>query len=193
MSKSSALRVITLAELEASKASSVWVRNNSNPKGNINMTMSDGMGTNVVVTVAVTWIPLDLTTQASKNSIIASPTFRRMLSMGMLQVISEDSALEAMGEPDAQKEAARVYSHAKELSMSEAYIPQEAKVAAAEGAGNISGFAMQLAIASDMDEDQVLTTLKGNESTMSRDDFKYIAETSSFPRVKVYCADKLVK
>jgi hypothetical protein len=186
------LRAITLAELEASKSSSVWVKNISNPKGKVNMTMSDGMGNNVVVVVPVTWIPLDLTTQAAKNSLIASPVFRRMLSMRMVQLISEADAEAEMDDPAAQKEASRVYSHAQESSLNDPFVPAAAKAAAVEGSGSISGFAMQLAIAKDMDEDQVLTTLRGSESSMSVDDFKYIAETSVFPRVKIYCAEKIV-
>ena len=192
MNDKAALKTISLQELEATKSSSVWVINNSNPKGTINMTLSDGMGNNVVVAVAVTWIPLDLTTQASKSSILASPTFRRMLSMNMIKIVAEDSANEAMSSERAQKEATRIYSHAQELSVSETSMPQEAKAAAVEGSGDVSGFAMQLAMASSMDEDQVMTTLRGNESTMSLSDFKYLAETSVFPRVKTHCAEKIL-
>lgn len=185
-------RALTLADLEVSKSSSVWVRNNSNPKGNINMTMSDGMGNNIVVTVPVTWIPLDLTTQASKTGIISSPTFRRMLSMGLLTLVSEAEATEVMSDAKAQKEAQRVYSHAREASL-DAYAPAEAKVATAESDGSVSGFAMQLSVASDLDEDQVMTMLRGNESTLTKADFKYIAETSAFGRVKLYCAERAVQ
>lgn len=191
MNAPSTTRPVTLADLEASKSSSVWVLNNSNPKGNVNMTMSDGMGNNIVVTVPVTWIPLDLTTQASKTGIVSSPTFRRMLSMGLLTLISETSATEIMADPKAQKEAQRVYSHAREASL-DAYAPVEAKVATAESDGSVSGFAMQLSVASDLDEDQVMTMLRGNESTLTRADFKYIAETSTFGRVKLYCAERAV-
>lgn len=181
---------VTIADLEASKSSSVWVKNNSNPKGNINMTMSDGMGNNIVVTVPVTWIPLDLTTQASKTGIVSSPTFRRMLSMGLLTLVSEAEALAIMSDAKAQKEAQRVYSHAKEVGLD--YAPVEAKIAASESDGSVSGFAMQLSIATDLDEDQVMTMLRGNESTLTKADFKYIAETSTFGRVKLYCAERAV-
>ena len=189
--QSTSAKPLTLADLEASKSSSVWVKNNSNPKGNINMTMSDGMGNNIVVTVPVTWIPLDLTTQATKTGILSSPTFRRMLNMGLLILVPEAEASELMSDPKAQKEAQRVYSHAKEAGL-DAYAPAEAKVATAESDGSVSGFAMQLSVATDLDEDQVMTMLRGNESTLTKADFKYVTETSTFSRVKLYCAERAI-
>lgn len=184
---------LTIADLEASRSSSVWVLNNTAPKGNVNMTMSDGQGQMIVVSVPVTWIPIDLTTQATKNAILTSPTFRRMITMGMLKLVDEDTAMTTMAGSDAQKEAQRIYSRAQELTVDEVGMPAEAKAAVAEGDGSISGFALNLANAKDMDEDQVLTTLRNNESSMSPADFRYIAENSQYPRVKARAAEMLVR
>lgn len=183
---------MTIADLEASKSSSVWVLNNSNPKGNVNMTMNDGQGQMIVVTMPVTWIPIDLTTQATKSAILTSPTFRRMLAQGMIKLLSEEQALLTMESAEAQKEGARIYNRAQELTMDDKTIPQEAKAAVAEGDGSISGFALNLANAKDLDEDQVLTTLRNNESGMSQADFRYIAENSQYSRVKARAAELLI-
>lgn len=186
------LEFITLGVAESSKEHSLWVLNNSSPKGNINMTMNDSGG-KMVLSVPVTWIPIDLTTQASRTGVLASPMFRRMVSMGMLKIVSDKSANAFMSSDTARKEAARVYGLARELTTADFNVPTEAKIAATEGASGISGFAMQLAVSAGMDEEQVLNTLRGNESTMTLADFKYLAERCEHPRVKQYCADKVNK
>lgn len=182
---------LSIQELEASTSSSVWVLNQSNPKGNVAMTMPDGMGGTVVVTVPVTWIPVDLTTQATKKSITSSPTFRRMMITGMLAVISDDDASKLLDTAEARKEADRVYRFVSDVSANESVIPQEVKSLQAEVSGNVSGFAMNLAT-SDIDEEQALNMMRGNETSMTEDDFKYIAANSVHARVKSYAASKLV-
>lgn len=156
------------------------------------MTMSDGQGNNIVVQVPVTWIAIDLTTQATKQALCTSPTFRQMLARKLLQLITEDQAMEIMNSSDAQKEADRLYSRSQEMSTESPFMPQEAQRAKSEGDGSVSGFAMNIAMAKDLDEDQVMTTLRNNESALSQDDWGYIAQNSQYPRVKSHAAGKLV-
>lgn len=186
-------KVMTIGELENSKTSSVWVKNTSNPKGNVNMTMNDGQGQQLVIQVPVTWITVDLTTQATKSAILSSPAFRRMLAQGMIQLVSEEDALTLMQSADAQKEAQRIYNRAQDLNVDAAYMPQEAQKAQTESDGSISGFAMNIASSNDMDEDQVMTTLRNNESNLTEADLQYIAQNSSFARVKTFAAERLTK
>ncbi len=184
---------LTLGQLEKSESSSVWVLNNTEPKGNVNITMNDGQGASLVVTVPVTWIPIDLTTQATKTALINSPHFRRMLSINALLLVGDDQAEITMAAANAQKEAGRVYSRVLDLAgaIDVNTMPAAAAKASTESSGNISGMAMQLAMATDLDEDQVMTTLQGNASSMSDQDMQYLAENSRFPRVKEYAAAHL--
>ena len=186
-------KIMTIGELENSKSSSVWVLNSSNPKGNVNMTMNDGQGQQLVIQVPVTWIAVDLTTQATKSAILSSPAFRRMLAQGMIKLIAEEDALAMMSAPDAQKEAQRIYNRAQDLTVDAAYMPQEAQKAQSEGDGSVSGFALNIAASNDMDEDQVMNTLRNNESALSEADLQYIAQNSSFARVKTFAAERLTK
>lgn len=156
------------------------------------MTMNDGQGQQLVVQVPVTWIPIDITTQATKSAILSSPAFRRMIGAGMLRLVSEDDAMIVMEQADAQTEAQRLYNRASDLNVDAQYIPQEAQKAQAEGNGTVSGFAMNITMSTDLDEDQVMTTLRNNESSLSSDDFNYIAQNSTYARVKAYAASKVV-
>lgn len=153
--------------------------------------MNDGQGQNIVVSVPTTWAPIDLTNQATKKAILTSPNFRRMLSNRMLLLVSNEVAEVTMNETVAQKETQRINSRVSELAFAAENMPVAAQKALAESDGTVSGMAMQMALGADLDEDQVLTTLQGNLSTMSDSDLKYIVNNSRFARVKEMAAQAL--
>ena len=152
--------------------------------------MNDGQGAQMVCSLPVTWIPVDLTTQATKSAILSSPNFRRMLQAGVIKLISDELAELTMRSPKAQAEATRVYSRVQGIGQE--LMPAAAATAAAEaGGGGVSGLAMQLAMADDLEEDQVMTTLEGNAQTMTEADMRYLAANSRFPRVKEFAASQV--
>ncbi len=183
---------LTLSELERDSGMSVFVVNKSDPKGNINFSVSDGMGGIMVVRVPVTWVPIDLTTQATKEAIIKSPHFRKLVSTGMLGIVSEAHALDILSKSDAQKEARRVSDISVDANLSApASVPAEALQVQEEALGNISGFVMNLANNTDISEEDAMTQLRGQESTMTQADFQYLAQVSPLPGVKEYAASKV--
>lgn len=183
--------VLTIAECERNNETSLWVLNNTNPKGNVNVTVPDGMGQNTVLTIPVTFIPIDLTTMSTKQAILSSPNFRKVITSKMLSIISDEKAQELLSSDKAQAEMDRIYNYlTTEVPIELSENAQAVQVELAEG---VSGFAMNLANTSDLDEEQVLTTLLGNESAMTEKDLDYIARTSVYPKVKTYAANKLVE
>lgn len=189
---SNAIKGMSIQDLEASRNSQVWVLNNSNPKGIVNMVLPDGMGANMVVSIPVTWIPIDLTTQATKKSITVSPTFRRLVTMGIIKIINETQAQEMLGDPSARQEAERIFSMVSELTANPDTIPTQVRTLQSEASGAVSGFAMNLAGNSELDEDAAMNLIRNNESAMSVEDFKYIAENSAHAKVKAFAASKAV-
>jgi hypothetical protein len=191
MKKDIKVTEMTIGQLEADRCSSVWVLNSARPVGNLHISVPNGMGQNLTVSVLVSWVPQDLTTQATKASVLSSPVFRRMLAKKMLTIISEESAMALLSEPDAAAEQARLYNMAQEITASTAAIPEEVQSMQAEASGKVSGFAMQTAH-SELEEGQVLNIIKGSEHDMTREDAKYIADNSKHPKVKEYMAKKLL-
>lgn len=183
---------LTIGEAEREDSSSVWVVNMSNPKGNINFAVSDGMGGQVIIRIPVTWIPLDLTTQATKVTVLASPRFRSLLSQGMIKIVSEAYATSTMNQESAQKEAARVYNQSISLELDDSNMPAAAQSVKAEAMGEVSGFAMNLAMNETLDEDSALNALRGQESSLTKDDFQFIAMNSTLPRLKEYAAQRVM-
>lgn len=189
---SSKPKLLTIGDIEASKSSSIWVLNKSNPKGNITITVPNGMGNVVTVMVPVTWIPVDMTTQATKQSLLASPVFRRMMTLGMIAIISEEDAQKLLSEDDARVEMQRIYAMPQELSGNPETIPAAVTSIKSEVAGEVSGFALNISHTDSLDEAQVMNAIKGNDGTMTEADMKYIVANSKYGKVKTYLTERLL-
>ena len=184
---------LSIGEAEKEDSSSIWVLNVSNPKGNINFAVSDGMGGQVVIHLPVTWIPMDATTQATKATILASPRFRNLLAQKMVQIVSEKYALSVMAQSSAEEEAKRVYNRTVNKELDDNNMPIAAQNAKAEAMGEVSGFAMNLAFSESLDEDSALNALRGQESVLTKADMQFIAQNSSLARVKEYAAQRVTQ
>jgi len=185
------IRFLSLRDLEADKeGSSVWCLNNTNPRGTINISMPNGLGSTMVMTLPVTWIPVDLTTQATKESLLKSPDFRRMVTMGVIRLMAEHQAEKIMQEEDARIEGLRVYSNVNapmDLATMNSN-PDVVKIQKEES-GAVSGFAMNV-VGMDLEEAQILTMIRGQDGVLTKEDYSYMAANSAMSRVKEYCAAK---
>ena len=65
------LTKITFKQLEANGDSSVWVFNQTNPKGRVHINVRENHGDPILITVENTWIPMDLTTRCTREAILA--------------------------------------------------------------------------------------------------------------------------
>lgn len=157
------------------------------------MTMNDGQGTQIVVQVPVTFIPVDLTTQATKKAILSAPNFRKMVNQKLITLMRAEEAEAIMESSTAQAEATRLYNRAQDLSVDLTAMPVEAQRAVGEGSGELSGLAMNIVVSKDIDEDSIMTTMRNNEQALSQEDWKYITANSTFPRVKAFAAEKITK
>lgn len=183
------VKFISIQESEAQSITSVWVMNYSDPKGNLHFSAADGMGGQVIVKIPVTWIPIDLTTQLTKNNILNNPIFRRFVMQGLVRIVSNESAMKIMESKNAQEEARRVYSLNDAPVSQSMTLPEGAKSVQTD---NVSGFAMNLANLTDADENQVLNTLEGQESALTKADFAYIAQNSIYLKVKEFASKRAV-
>lgn len=184
-------RGLTIGDIEASKSSSIWVLNKSNPKGNVTISVPNGMGNIETVIMPATWIPMDLTTQSTKQSLTASPVFRRMLTLGMLQVITEEEAQTLLSPAEAQEEMQRIYAMPTEMSVDPSSVPKPVTSLKSEAAGEVSGFALNISHGDTLDEGQVMNALRSNDQ-LSKTDMEYIVANSKHSRVKAYLAEKLL-
>lgn len=188
---------ITIAQAEASKSSSVWAINGSGgtgvPKGVLNITVTEGNGRPQVVKLPVTSIPMDITTQATRLALLTNPDFRRLVARGLVRLVSEETAMHLLDNDLARAEQRRLleqdYAHTEDVLPS---APQEVKSIMDEAAGSICAFAMNLAHTTDGDEDNLVASLRNNADTLSKLEFQYIVNNSTFAKVKGAAAELAV-
>lgn len=190
------MAVNSLSISQAREGEELYVLNTSGrkgvPPGNVNFSTRSGSGQLLVVCVPVTDIPVELTTMATKQSILESPEFRNLLAARMLTIISEDDAQNRLASPAAQEELRRVrrYNMDTEVVLSNTSVPAAAENAAAES--KVSGMALNLGNTND-DEAVVLQQLRLNKSSFSVEDFRYIAQMSTLARVKQEAAQMAIE
>lgn len=186
----------TIKDIEKSPDSSVWVynttdKNGQRMKGVLNLSVPDGMGNSVAINIPVTWIPIDLTAQATKAAILSAPAFRRLVQMGAVTLTTSELAEKIFESADAQMEAGRIYNIISSVEMDKATPPVEVKNMISEAAGNVSGVALNIAHNTTISEEDILSMLRSNLSSLTQDDLRYIVETSVQPRVKAFTAEHL--
>ena len=184
------LKAISLSDLEADGKYSVWVLNKTNPRGIVNISMPDNLGGTVVMIIPITWIPIDLTTQTTREGLLKSPVMRRLITSGSLMLISEEDALKVMESPEAKEEAKRVYSVVQNEPTLES---QEVKKLMDEEKGKVGPYAMNvISLEGELEEDKIYSMIRGQEGILTEEDYSYISLNSKYAKVKEYCANMVV-
>lgn len=163
-------------------------------KGVINITIPEGSGQVHTLRIPVTFIPIDVTTQATKNAVLSNPQFRRLVQGGMVQIASENHAADLLQAPAAQEEQRRLFSLGyEEAEAIQPDAPEAVKDLINESAGNVGGYAMNLAHNNDGNEDELVSSLRSNAGGLSTDELKYIVNNSVHAKVKTEAARHIVK
>lgn len=86
------LKSLTQRDLETSDDTRLFVLNNTEPRGEILISVPKDKGRDQLIVVPPTWIPMDLTMQCRRDDILSSPDFRRGLARQFLIAVDPDSA-----------------------------------------------------------------------------------------------------
>lgn len=188
---------LSISQCEQSNESSVWVLNtsgaNGSSKGIINITITEGNGRATVVRVPVTAIPVDLTTQATKNALMMSPDFRRLVASGIVRLISDENAMKMLDNDTARAEQRRLLNIDLQHEIQSDNLPSEVQSMQAEAQGNIGGFALNIAHTSEGDEEAICANLRNNADSLSPEELQYIVNTSTMHKVKMAAAELAVR
>lgn len=183
------MQTISTADLERTDSLSVWVVNNANPAGSINLSINDGTGNMIPIVIPITWVPVDLTTQATKSAIITNPQFRRLVASNMLLLLSEEEALKKLNTKDAQEENARIYKTS--AMQSTVNMPTNVQDQLRAEKAQVSGFVMNIVERKDIDENSCMSALKSQAHTLKKDDLEYLINNSTYSEVKNWASSRL--
>lgn len=79
-------------------------------KGAVSMRATNQFGEQITVFISNTYIPVDLAEDIPKGELLQSSDFLRMLRQGMITLISDEEAEEALNSPEAKQESQRLYN-----------------------------------------------------------------------------------
>lgn len=188
-----AIPSLTLSELEKNDQASVWVFNMSGiertkmKRGIINLSVNDGIGNTMAVRVTITWICVDLTTQVTKSALVLNPEFRRLVSRGVLKIISEEEALKIVNTPEGIAETQKVHTSEQYTGSFE----DQPVLNDVVDSSAVNAIAMSVVSRDDLDDEACISLLSGHEMVLKRGDFEYISKNSRFPRVTTWALERL--
>src|SRR3989337_2296816 len=98
---------VTISELEKSTIGMVYVINRTSGRERSDIVFSvpglnGGQGESILV--PSTWVPVDLTVSATRQQLINSVAFRRMVHAGHLEIIDDASAERMLSTEEAREE-----------------------------------------------------------------------------------------
>ena len=191
------MKYLTVSQAEQSNESNVWVLNTSGgggaAKGIVNLTIVEGNGRASVLRVPVTFIPIDLTTQATKNAVLSNPDFRRLIAAKVISIISDEEAQAMLSSDKAKEENRRLLNIEHAHDVQDSHLTPEVRSIKDEAAGNVGGLAMNIAHTSDGDEDAIVANLRNNAENLSQEELRYIVNNSQFHKVKALAAECIVR
>ena len=203
---------LSISELEMDKGHmEVWALNiaasTHGKNSQVLVAVKTANGKSTPVTIPDTWIPVCLTTQVDKASLIGAGEFRAALAGNqhhgpLLRIIDSKVAHQILQFPEAQKETARISRTRADQRQAQRENPSaivaepqnladgKRRKSAPVASGMVIG--MTLNHKNDqLEEDQFLNTLKANSKTLKKIDLEYLTANSSSSRVKKWAAKRL--
>lgn len=183
-----------VAQAEKADSSQIYVLNKSNPRGNVNFVVVDSGQQKISVQVPVTFIPVDLSTFATKEDVLRNPNFRRLVARGFVHIISSESAEEFLQDPRAQKEYERIFDVLQEDNDLSFQAPVEESVNAAPPKANedVSQFVQNILLrAAEENVDDLIVELETKLDTMNKKDVQYLMDNTSSSDLKAWCVEAM--
>lgn len=103
------MRPLTVTEALKMEHISLYVMNRTNPAGNINLTVKGEDDTMQSIVIPKTFVPIDMTLFAPRDSLLKNKHFRQLCQLGEIAIAHPDDAEEAIqASPKAKQEIQRV-------------------------------------------------------------------------------------
>ena len=146
----------------------IWVINRIKPPnvGPLMINATDGDGHSITVMVPATFIPVDLTLQAERESITRSHDFRTAVHNGLLRLVDSEEAEKILGTKEGSQESRRI------RNVMEDVMPQDTATDVNE---KVKLF---MSLGPQGNESALCNKLRLMDEEMDTDDWKYVLSTA---------------
>jgi hypothetical protein len=173
----------TITQLTKSPSESIFVLNTSisvsKHKRSTNVSFEISYNNQIrSILVQDSWIPQDLTAQAPKEVILASPDFRQAINRGLIELVPDPDAEKILAEEDAVIEATRLknkYNSATKDLDAAPIMPRDIITEmSADDHPNVSSMIKDICARDDIDPIEIYSRLRSSEKTLSKEDWAYL-------------------
>lgn len=187
---------ITIAAAEKLKDESrLFVLNRAD--GNINFNITDTAGERKVITLPLTFCPVDLSNFAERPSILRNSDFRRLVAKQAIVLVDNDDAADFItNDPTGRSETNRIYDvivegHDPVLGFNENATDTE--LAERMGLQYHDPFIHNLVLRSSSEEDgaDLISEIESRSHMLKPEDLAYVANHSKNPDLKAWAASEV--
>lgn len=171
----------------------MWVVNKSNPRGNINIQVNNGMGGVQVVGIPVTWIPIDVSMLAPRSSVLQNANFRRLVGAGFIQIVDSDSAEAFMQQTEAREEQRRISRIDGGAPVGDIKDEVVVEDNANSEEDMLSSVVQGVLSQDDLTESAVISVLRGQADILTEQDLRYLMQHHEMAGVKEWAAAQLAE
>lgn len=167
-------------------------------EGNLNFNVTDSAGERKVITMPMTFCPIDLSNFAERAMILRNSDFRRLVAKQAIMLIDNDEGEDFItNDPRGKSETAKIYDvlvsgEDPELGYNDGHI-DAADLAAKMGLEYSNPFISNIVVRSGSDEDgaDLISEVDGKSHLLKLEDFEYIANHSKNSDLKAWAADQV--
>lgn len=167
-------------------------------EGNLNFNVTDSAGERKVITMPMTFCPIDLSNFAERPMILRNSDFRRLVAKQAIMLIDNDEGEDFItNDPRGKSETAKIYEvlvsgEDPELGYNDGHI-DAADLAAKMGLEYANPFISNIVVRSGSDEDgaDLISEVDGKSHLLKLEDFEYIANHSKNSDLKAWAADQV--
>lgn len=188
------LSSLTIQDVEKNNDLSIFVINAVKPKGDISFAIKGDDNEIVSVVIPKTWIPIDLTAYANKQSILRSTHFRRLVSKGVIKIISNEEASTILSEPDANEEVSRLTKSVYSENLKIKKIENSKESVVRKGDIEILPYnASMVSIMSreDLNDSEKMQMLRSIEDELEKKDFEWLLSNASIKKIRKWARNML--
>lgn len=164
-------------------------------EGNLNFNITDSAGERKVITMPMTFCPIDLSNFAERPSILRNSDFRRLVAKQAILLIDNDEGEDFItNDARGRSETAKIYEvlvqgEDPELGYNDGHL-DPADLAAKMGLEYGNPFINNIVVRSGSDEDgqDLISEVDGKSHMLSTADFEYIANHSKNADLKAWAS-----
>jgi len=182
------IKILRVSELESKEIKEIWVLNNTNPKGEIALSVKNRAdGAPSLVTIPPTWVPVCLTEQVPKGMLIESPEFRRLAASQGVLLLEPKGVQTIMDHPDITREVQEI----KRRATGEAVEEVPAELAREQTQSVLILDILSRETNNEIQEQEALDILNSQEDSLTNADLEHLVKNSSFQKVKKWASEAI--